>query len=336
LIRIGTRGSALALAQASWVASRLGGETELVKITTAGDRGAAVGDKSRWVSALEQALLANEIDIAVHSAKDVPAELAEGLALVAIPERADARDAICGADSLASLRAGARVGTSSLRRAAQIRAIRDDLDVVSLRGNVDTRLRKLADGEVDALVLAAAGLARLGRADAAGGVLDELVPAAGQGALAVEARTPDPAAEAPARDLAAAPTLASGLAEPSFGAGLRNTLGKSAKLADQDATACVMAERELTRVLGASCNTPVGAHASVIGSTDRALAAGSTHPVPAAALELVAWVGLPDGSEWISDRLTGPAPGLGTAVAGRLLSVGAAELLTRAEREVRG
>jgi hydroxymethylbilane synthase len=278
------------------------------------------------VAELERALLADEIDIAVHSAKDVPAEVADGLALVAIPAREDPRDAICGADSLASLAAGARVGTSSLRRAAQIRAIRDDLDVVSLRGNVDTRLRKLANGEVDALVLAAAGLARLGRSDAAGGVLDELVPAAGQGALALEAR---------ARDRAAAPTLASGLAEPSFGAGLRHRLGELAKLADPDATACVMAERELTRALGASCNTPVGAHARLIGSTDPTQATGSAQPAEPAELELVAWVGLPDGSEWISDRLTGPAPGLGAAVAERLLSVGAGELLARADREVR-
>src|SRR5207342_2068132 len=142
---------------------------------------------SRWVSELERALLAGEIDVAVHSAKDVPAELAPRLALVAIPRREDPRDAICGAPSIAALAPGARVGTSSLRRAAQIRAARQDLDVVEVRGNVDTRLRKLAEGQVDALVLAVAGLARLGRMDAVDGVLDEFVPAAGQGALAVEA-----------------------------------------------------------------------------------------------------------------------------------------------------
>ena len=167
MLRVGTRGSTLALAQARWVADRLGADVELVTVTVAGDRGAAVADKSRWVSELERALLDHQIDIAVHSAKDVPSELPDGLELVAIPERADARDAICGAASLRSLAPGARVGTSSLRRTAQIRAAREDLDVVPLRGNVDTRLRKLAAGECDALVLALAGLQRLGREDAA-------------------------------------------------------------------------------------------------------------------------------------------------------------------------
>ncbi|MGZ4187728.1 MAG: hydroxymethylbilane synthase, partial [Solirubrobacteraceae bacterium] len=187
-MRIGTRGSALALAQARWVADRLGTDAEIVTITTSGDRGVQIGDKSRWVSELERALLEERIDVAVHSAKDVPTQLTEGLELVAIPERADPRDAICGAGSLAHLAAGARVGTSSLRRAAQIRAVRDDLEVLSVRGNVDTRLRKLSEGQFDAIVLALAGLERLGRAAEAGGLLDELVPAAGQGALAIEGR----------------------------------------------------------------------------------------------------------------------------------------------------
>jgi hydroxymethylbilane synthase len=265
------------------VAERLGTEAELVPITTAGDRGAAVSDKSRWVSELERALVNGEIDVAVHSAKDVPAELAPGMELVAIPERADPRDAICGARSLTALAPGARVGTSSLRRAAQLRAIRQDLDVVPVRGNVDTRLRKLAENEVDALVLAAAGLARLGRSDAIDGWLDELVPAAGQGALAVEGR---PGVELNGLDSAA----------------------------DRE---CVMAERELTRALDASCNTPVGAHA-------RRLSDGS--------LELRAWAGLPDGSEWISDVASGEAVGLGRKVAARMLAAGAGDLLRRAER----
>jgi hydroxymethylbilane synthase len=284
LIRVGTRGSALALAQAAWVGDRLGVGYELVTVATAGDRGAAVGDKSRWVASLERALLAGEIDVAVHSAKDVPAELAPGLSLVAIPEREDPRDALCGAASLSALAPGARVGTSSLRRAAQIRAFRDDVSVVDLRGNVDTRLRKLAAGECDALVLAVAGLARLERMDAVDGVLDELVPAAGQGALAVEAR-------------------------PEMVAAMSG-------LVDADATTCVMAERELTRLLGASCNTPVGAYARVVseGSGD--------------VLELTAWVGRPDGSAWISDRLRGGSDGLGAAVAERLLAGGAAVLLS--------
>ncbi len=286
-MRIGTRGSALALAQAAWVAERLGDGSELVTITTSGDRGAAVGDKSRWVSELEQALLEDEVDIAVHSAKDVPAELAEGLELVAVPRRADPRDAICGAGSLSELSAGARVGTSSLRRAAQIRAIRADLEIVSVRGNVDTRLRKLSEGEIDALVLARAGLERLGRADAVDGTLDELLPAAGQGALAVEARPGALTPEALSR------------------------------ITDAEAMQCVAAERELTRALGASCNTPVGAHA-------RRLEDGT--------LELGAWAGLPDGSEWIGDRLRAAADGIGRAVAVRMLAAGAGELLQRAER----
>ncbi|HEY2770683.1 MAG TPA: hydroxymethylbilane synthase [Solirubrobacteraceae bacterium] len=280
-MRIGTRGSALALAQATWVAERLPGEHELVTITTSGDRQRALGDKSRWVTELESALLDGRIDLAVHSAKDVPAELADGLELVAITERADPRDAICGADSLASLTPGSRVGTSSLRRAAQVRAAREDVTVVELRGNVDTRLRKLADRECEALVLALAGLERLGRAHDADGVLDELVPAAGQGALALEARAGE---------------LDAGLAAVS----------------DADATACVLAERALTRALEASCNTSVGAYARRIDSER---------------LELCGWVGLPDGSAWVADRLTGPPNGLGEAVAARLRAAGAGELL---------
>jgi hydroxymethylbilane synthase len=224
-MRLGTRGSALALAQARWVAERIQGEVELVTINAAGP----VDDKSRWVSALEQALLDDQIDVAVHSAKDVPAELPEGLELVAIPPRADARDAICGCSSLSALPAGARVGTSSLRRAAQLQAVRDDLEIVEVRGNVDTRLRKLGDGQFEALVLAVAGLKRLGLEP--DGILEELVPAAGQGALALEARP--------------------GWVAPD-------------QLSDADATACVHAERELTSGLGASCNTSVGAHARVV------------------------------------------------------------------------
>ena len=287
MIRVGTRGSSLALAQARWVADRMGDDVELVTVTVAGDRGAAVGDKSRWVSELERALLERRIDIAVHSAKDVPSELPPGLELVAIPERADPRDAICGAASLRSLAPGARVGTSSLRRAAQILEAREDLEVVPVRGNVDTRLRKLAEGECDALVLALAGLQRLGRGDAATGTLDELVPAAGQGALALEAR----AGEA----------------------------GAVAALRDPLASACVGAERELVRALGANCNTPVGAHA-------RALDGGG--------LELTAWVGLPDGSAWLSDRVSGDGRDveLGLAVADRLMAAGARELLRGADQ----
>ncbi len=276
MIRVGTRGSALALAQASWVGERLPESYEIVTIEAVGP----VDDKSRWVSGLELALLEGKVDIAVHSAKDVPAELADGLSLVAVPAREDPRDAICGASSLSELPPGARVGTSSLRRAAQVRAVRPDLEVVEVRGNVDTRLRKLSEGQCDALVLAVAGLVRLGRLDAAGGILDEFVPAAGQGALAVEARP-----------------------------GAVSVSG----LVDADDFACVMAERELTRALGASCNTPVGAHARVLDSGE---------------FELTAWVGRPDGSVWIRDQVRGGAAGLGVMVAERLFSAGARELLS--------
>lgn len=280
MIRLGTRGSALALAQARWVAEQITQPAELVVISTPGDRGADEQDKSRWVSALEQALLEDRIDVAVHSAKDVPAQLAGELELIAIPPRADPRDAICGAASLRALPPGARVGTSSLRRAAQIRALRDDLQVLAVRGNVDTRLAKLDAGEYDALVLAAAGLARLGLG--AEGLLDELVPAAGQGALALEARAGSP------------------------GAGAVRGLG------DPEAGACVMAERALTAALGADCNTPVGANAVPAGD---------------GGLELRAWVGRPDGSAWVDDRLAGPAEEVGHACAERLLAAGAGELL---------
>jgi hydroxymethylbilane synthase len=288
-MRVGTRASALALAQARWVAERLGADAEIVEITTLGDRGAAVADKSRWVSELERALLDGRIDVAVHSAKDVPTELNDGLELVAIPERADARDAICGAAGLAALAPGARIGTSSVRRAAQIRARRDDVEVVELRGNVDTRLRKLAEGEVDALVIALAGLQRLGREGEAGGVIDEFVPAAGQGALALEARTG-----------ALAPELLAGVS-------------------DASSQACVTAERQLVHALGASCNTPVGAHA-------RRLDDGG--------LELVGWVGLPDGSAWLRDAVCGDPEMVGARCAERMLAAGAAELLARAEAEL--
>jgi hydroxymethylbilane synthase len=282
LIRVGTRGSALALAQARLVAELLDDEAEIVTISSAGDRGEAPPDKSRWVSELERALLDERIDIAVHSAKDVPAELAEGLELAAIPAREDPRDAICGAGGLAELPGGARIGTSSLRRAAQLRSLRDDLDVVDARGNVDTRLRKLAEGRFDALVLALAGLRRLGREP--DGILDELIPAAGQGALLVEARRGDV-----------------------------HVRTCTEQLADRQTTDCVLAERELTRRLEASCNTPIGAHARTIGDGN---------------VELRAWVGRPDGSAWIGDRLRGEPEGIGTALAERLLSVGAGEMLS--------
>ena len=167
-MRIATRGSALALAQATWVAERLVAPdgVELVPLVTSGDRRRAVEDKREWVIELEEALLRGDADLAVHSAKDVPVVVAAGLELIAAPARASPFDVLCGAPSLDALPAGARVGTSSLRRRSQVLARRPDLEVIELRGNVDTRLRKLGAGEADAIVLAAAGLERLGRADA--------------------------------------------------------------------------------------------------------------------------------------------------------------------------
>jgi hydroxymethylbilane synthase len=234
-VRLGTRGSALALAQANAVAGALGG-AEIVTIMTSGDRDRAGGDKERWVREIDAALLRGDVDLAVHSAKDVPAELAEGIVIAAVPPRADPRDALCGARSLGALPPGARVGTSSLRRAAQVRALREDLDVAEVRGNVDTRLGKLAAGEYDAIVLARAGLDRLGRGDAADATLDDMVPAAGQGALAVTVRADDDAARAAV-----------------------------ARISDAAAFACLTAERALVRALEADCYTPVGAHATRAG-----------------------------------------------------------------------
>lgn len=288
-MRIGTRGSALALAQAGWVAERVGGT--LVVVTTAGDLDRSAGDKTRWTGALEAALVRGEIDLAVHSAKDVPGDLGDGLGLIGATARVDAADVLCGARSLTALPSGARVGTSALRRRAQVLAARDDLEVVELRGNVDTRLAKLAGGEVDALVLARAGLERLGRLDEAGGVLEGevFVPAAGQGILVLQARLGELSAIACARSVN-----------------------------DEAAWHCLMAERALVRALGADCHTPVGAHA-------RLRDGGS--------LQLAAFAGLPDGSEWIRDELDGdPADPetLGEAVAERMLAVGAGDLLARA------
>jgi hydroxymethylbilane synthase len=232
-LRVGTRGSALALAQARAVVHALAEPAELVTITTAGDVDRARGDKSRWVGALETALLAGEIDLAVHSAKDVPGELAGGTALVAAPRRADPMDVLVGEPTLDHVREGARVGTSALRRRAQLLAVRPDLELCELRGNVDTRLRKRAAGEVDVLVLAAAGLDRLNRRHDAGGTLsgEVFVPAAGQGVIAVQAREGSPAA-----DIAAS-----------------TSHGRT--------MACLLAERTVIHRFSASCHTPVGIHA---------------------------------------------------------------------------
>ncbi len=217
-----------------------------VEISTSGDSGgraseSPASDKSRWVDTIEQALLAGEIDLAVHSAKDVPGELAEGLELLGAPARAAAEDVLCGAAGLDALAERARVGTSSVRRAAQLLAAREDLEIVTLAGNVDTRLRKLTSpdgGELRAIVLAHAGLQRLGRESDIGAVLDpqRFVPAPGQGVLALEGRAQD--------------------------ARVREAVQE---ITDADAFACLLAERALARELGASCNTPLGAHAAPAG-----------------------------------------------------------------------
>jgi hydroxymethylbilane synthase len=300
-LRLGTRGSALALAQARWVAERLDAGVELVEITTAGDVRRDVGDKSRWTGALERALVSGEVDVVVHSAKDVPGELASGTEIAAVPAREDPRDMLVGAASLAALPAGARVGTSALRRRAQLLAVRPDLEVVELRGNVDTRLRKLAGGDVDALVLAAAGLVRLGRADVTTAPLegDAFVPAPGQGCLLVQARAGDDA-------------VAAAVSGGDAGA-LRSVDDAATHLA-------LETERDVAARLGASCHTAIGVHATL-------------------ALEgviLRAFVGLPDGSEWLVDEVRDDAldvdlEPLAAALAERMLAAGAADLLARAE-----
>ena len=293
-MRLGTRGSALALAQARIVKRALeeaepGLEVELVEITTSGDRGRGPGDKSRFVKEIEEALLAGSVDLAVHSAKDVPGGLPDGLAIVGVPEREDARDALCGADSLDDLRNGASIGTSSLRRRAQLLAERPDLRVTELRGNVDTRLRKLEEGDHDAVVLALAGLRRLGR-DAGADPLPvrSMTPAPGQGCLALEAR----------RDDERAGELAG-------------------RITDDASLTRLTAERAVVERLEATCYTPVAAYAT--------LERGS--------LELRAFVGTPDGSTWIRDVLAGDAgdpAALGREVGDRLLAAGAADVLSAA------
>src|SRR6478672_9290708 len=187
MIRIATRGSKLALTQAQLVAEMLGG-AELVEASSDGEP----GDKSRFVRGVERALLAGEAEIGVHSAKDLPAEMPEGLEIGGVPEREDPADVWIGVgDSLDEVPDGARVGTASLRRQAQLLAARPDLRVEELHGNVDTRLRKLAEGDLDGIVLAAAGLKRLGREGEIGFALpvEQMCPAAGQGALALQVRS---------------------------------------------------------------------------------------------------------------------------------------------------
>lgn len=247
LLRLGTRGSPLALWQANMVAEALcaahgwpADRVEIVPIRTTGDKVqdralAEIGGKALWTKELDRALLNHEIDLAVHSMKDVETIRPAEIVIAAMPPRADPRDRLIGATSLAALPANARVGTSSPRRAAQVRRARPDARILLFRGNVDTRLRKLAEGEADATLLAAAGLDRLGRGDI-GHPLDEMLPAPAQAAVGVEARADD-------RDLRA--LLAA---------------------IDHAATSsCVLAERALLAALGADCRSPVAALALIKG-----------------------------------------------------------------------
>ncbi len=325
MIRIATRGSALALAQAGQVAQLLGGAS-LVEVASDGEP----GDKARFVRGVERALLEGEADIGVHSAKDLPAEVPEGLAIAAVPAREDPADVWIGTgpDGAGSIRSlgdvpqGARVGTASLRRRAQLLAARPDLRVAELHGNVDTRLRKLAAGEADAIVLAAAGLRRLGRDGEASFALpaEAMTPAAGQGALVLQARSDDEGA-----------------------------IAAAAAIGEQRALRELTAERAAVALLGATCATPIGVHARVggpgvsgrPGSGGSAEAAGEHYAEATGAtasrdgsVVVEAFVGLPDGSEWIRDRVEGEAEepaAAGALLAERLLAAGAREILDRAE-----
>jgi hydroxymethylbilane synthase len=289
-IRIGTRGSALALWQAGHTRQRLealGHEVSLHPITTTGDRLQdrrleAVGGKGAFLKEIEEALLDGEVDLAVHSLKDVPTALPPGLVLTAFLERADPRDAlVSGWPRLDALPPGAKVGTTSLRRRALVLAVRPDLVLEDLRGNVDTRLGRLREGRFDAILLAMAGLERLGRAQEATEALDprRFVPAPGQGAIALECREGDAAVLAAVAPLHHAPTARA-----------------------------VTAERALLAALGGGCNAPLGAHAFAAG----------------AALELVAFVGAPDGHALLRAERRGEDPeALGRALAGEMLAQGA-------------
>jgi hydroxymethylbilane synthase len=286
-VRIATRGSALALTQARWVADRLGG-AELVEASSDGEP----GDKSRFVRGVERALLAGEAEVGVHSAKDLPAEMPEGLEIAGVPEREDPADVWIGVGgSLDEVPEGARVGTASLRRRAQLLAARPDLRIEELHGNVDTRLRKLAEGELDGIVLAAAGLRRLGREEEIGFALpiEQMCPAAGQGALALQVRSDDAAAG----DAAAA-------------------------VNDLRAMRELTAERTVVALLQATCNTPLGVHAQVDGEK---LAIDAFVGLPAGS----EWIR--DRMEGNAEE-----PSLaGAELTQRLLSAGAREILDRAE-----
>jgi hydroxymethylbilane synthase len=298
LIRLGTRGSALALAQTAWVKGKLEEQypeaiVESVIIKTSGDRFVdaavqAMGGKGIFTKEIEDALLRKEVDLAVHSMKDLPTELAAGLTLTAVPEREDPRDVLVsgGGNKLAELPSSARIGTGSLRRQAQILYYRPDLCVAPIRGNVDTRLKKLDGGEVDALVMAAAGLKRIGRQDRiVEYIADQIcVSAVAQGALAVESREDD---------------------------SLRERLSF---LHDEITFTEVSAERAFLKRLGGGCYVPVGARGTVIENE----------------LKMVGIVADPNGNSLYRAEISGPAANatsLGEQLAERLLEQGAERIL---------
>ncbi|QIM22860.1 hydroxymethylbilane synthase [Phycicoccus sp. HDW14] len=308
-LRLGTRRSALATTQSSWVADRLralGHDVELVEVSTEGDLDrttplAQLGGTGVFVSALREALADGRVDLAVHSLKDLPTAPDPRVVVAAVPVREDVRDALVARDglTLGELPAGATIGTGSPRRRAQLEALGLGLELRDLRGNVDTRLGHVHDGRLDAVVLAAAGLRRLGRADEVTEYLDPLqvLPAPGQGALAVEVRADDD-----------------------------TTRTAVAPLEDPDARACVTAERALLAELEAGCSAPVGALAEVVEGVDTT------------ELSLRAVVAAPDGSSDLRRSLTGDpaeAADLGRRLARLLLEDGAADLMpTSTERLV--
>ncbi|MCW2587354.1 MAG: porphobilinogen deaminase [Frankiales bacterium] len=299
-LRLGTRASALALTQSGHVADALralGHDVELVHITTHGDTSSAaiaqLGGTGVFVTALRDALLAGEVDLAVHSYKDLPTAPADGLVIAAVPPRQDARDALVARDglTLGELPTGARVGTGSPRRTAQLRALGMGLEVVPVRGNVDTRIGRVAPGDLDAVVLARAGLARLGRLDEVTETLDPLqvLPAPAQGALAVECRA---------------------------GSEVEAILKA---LDDPDTRTAVEAERALLAALEAGCSAPVAALAEI--------AEGDDGPE----VFLRGLVAALDGSDTVRLSATGPthdATGVGQRLAAELLDLGAADLMS--------
>jgi hydroxymethylbilane synthase len=296
-LRVGTRASTLARTQTDLVANALGVPVDIVTIVTEGDRSTElltqIGGTGVFVSALREALLAGEIDAAVHSYKDLPTGAAEGLVIAAIPAREDPRDVLVARDglTLGELPPGSRVGTGSPRRAAQLRALGLGLEIVPIRGNVDTRLAKIASGEFAAVVLAYAGLRRLGRGFEATEVLDpiQVLPAPAQGALAVECRSSD-----------------------------HEALAILSALDDPDTRAAVVAERALLAALEAGCSAPVGALAEIAEGDlgTEVFLRGSVTAI--------------DGSDAVRLSATGPttdAEEVGRRLAADLLAEGADQLM---------